>query len=134
MRRLFKGCYAQWTIFTMTFLSDFEMQNQEQLPILNNRSLKLKYQKYTGVLFDFFGYRISLKYFLHLLCSNLLVYFLGLTSSSIFMNGATRYHLEVCKPKSNLTEIIKQLIWNLYVDDSTNSFDNAQEAVKFYEK
>ena len=50
------------------------------------------------------------------------------------MNGATRYHLEVCKPKSYLTEIIKQLIWNLHVDDSTNSFDNAQEAIKFYEK
>lgn len=50
------------------------------------------------------------------------------------MDGTIKYHLEVCKPKSNLTETIKQVIWNLYVDDSTNSFDNAQEAIKFYEE
>ena len=50
------------------------------------------------------------------------------------MDGTIKYRLEVWKPKSNLTETIKQVIWNLYVDDSTNSFDNAQEAIKFYEE
>ena len=32
----------------------------------------------------------------------------------------------------NLTEIIKKLIMNLYLDNSTNSFDNLQVAIEFY--
>ena len=35
---------------------------------------------------------------------------------------------------TNFTEIIKKLIMNLCVDDSTNSFDKLQTAIEFYEK
>ena len=34
----------------------------------------------------------------------------------------------------NFTDIIKKLIMDLYVDDSTNSFDNLQITIEFREK
>ena len=35
---------------------------------------------------------------------------------------------------SHCTDIVKKLIFNLYVDDSTNSFDTIETAIEFYEK
>ena len=58
----------------------------------------------------------------------------GLTSCPFLLNGTVKYHLGKYLPKPNFTEIIKRLILNLYVDDSTNSFDKVQQAIEFYEK
>ena len=58
----------------------------------------------------------------------------GLTSSPFLLNGTIKHHLEKYMLNPHFTEIIKKLIMNLYVDDSTNSFDKLQTAIQFYEK
>ena len=45
-----------------------------------------------------------------------------------------KHHLEKYILNPNSMEIIKKLIMDLYVDDSTSSFDNLQIAVEFYKK
>ena len=50
----------------------------------------------------------------------------GLTSSPFLLNGTIKHHLEKYMLNPNFMEIIKKLIMNLQVDDSTNIFDNLQ--------
>ena len=58
----------------------------------------------------------------------------GLTSSPFLLNGTIKIHVSKYLPVSHYTDIVKKLIFNLYVDDSTNSFDTIETAIEFYEK
>ena len=58
----------------------------------------------------------------------------GLTSSPFLLKGTIKIHVSKCLPVSHYTDVVKKLILNLYVDDSTNSFDTVETAMEFYEK
>ena len=58
----------------------------------------------------------------------------GLTSSPFLLNGTIKIHVSKYLPVPHYTDIVKKLLLNLYVDDSTNSFDTIETAIKFYEK
>ena len=55
----------------------------------------------------------------------------GLTSSPFLLNGRIKQHLEKYMLNPNFTEIMKKLIMNLYVGDSTNSFNKLQIELNF---
>ena len=57
-----------------------------------------------------------------------------LTLSPSLLNGTVKHPLEKYMLNPNFTEIIKKLMMNLYVDNSTNSFDSLQIAIEFYDK
>ena len=50
------------------------------------------------------------------------------------LNGTIKIHVPKYLPVPHYTNIVKKLILNLYVDDSTNSFDTVETAMEFYEK
>ena len=58
----------------------------------------------------------------------------GLTSSPFLLNGTIKIHVSKYLPVPHYTDVVKKLILNLYVDDSTNSFDTLETAMEFYEK
>ena len=58
----------------------------------------------------------------------------GLTSSPFLLNGTIKIHVSKYLPVSHYTDIVKKLLLNLYVDDSTNSFHTIETAIEFYEK
>ena len=58
----------------------------------------------------------------------------GLTSSPFLLNGTIKIHVSKYLPVPHYTDVVKKLILNLYVDDSTNSFDTVETAMEFYEK
>ena len=58
----------------------------------------------------------------------------GLTSSPFLLNETIKIHVWKYLPVPYYTNIVKKLILNLYVDDSTNSFDTVETAIEFYEK
>ena len=58
----------------------------------------------------------------------------GLTSSPFLLNGTIKIDVSKYLPMPHYTSIVKKLIINLYVDDSTNSFDNIETAMEFYGK
>ena len=58
----------------------------------------------------------------------------GLTSSPFLLNGTIKIHVSKYLPVPHYTDIVKKLLLNLYVDDSTNSFDTIETAIEFYEK
>ena len=58
----------------------------------------------------------------------------GLTSSPFLLNGTIKIDVSKYLPMPHYTNIVKKLIINLYVDDSTNSFDNIKTAIEFYGK
>ena len=58
----------------------------------------------------------------------------GLTSSPFLLNGTIKIHVSKYLPVPHYTDVVKKLILNLYVDDSTNSFDTVETAKEFYEK
>ena len=57
----------------------------------------------------------------------------GLTSSPFFLNGTIKIHVSKCSVP-HYTDVVKKLLLNLYVDDSTNSFDTIETAIEFYEE
>ena len=59
---------------------------------------------------------------------------LGLTSSSFLLNVALIHHLEKYLHLTEFKESIQKLILNLYVNDSTNTFNRVENAIQFYEK
>ena len=59
---------------------------------------------------------------------------LGLTSSPFLLNGTIKIHVSKYLPVSHYTDIVKKLILNFCVDDSTDSFDTIETAIEFYEK
>ena len=44
-----------------------------------------------------------------------------------------KVHLKQFIPIENYSEFIQQLLLNLYVDDLSNSFNNVEDLLKFYE-
>ena len=58
----------------------------------------------------------------------------GLTSSPFLLNATIKHHLEKYLHLTEFTEIIQKLILNLYVDDSTNTFNRVEDAIQFYKK
>ena len=58
----------------------------------------------------------------------------GLTSSPFLLNVTIKIHIWKYLPAPHYTNVVKKLILNLYVDDSTNSFDTVETAMEFYEK
>ena len=58
----------------------------------------------------------------------------GLTSSLFLLNGIIKIHALKYLPVPHYTDIVKKLILNLYVNNSTSSFDTIKTAVEFYEK
>ena len=58
----------------------------------------------------------------------------GLTSSPFLLDGTIKIHVSKYLPVPHYTNIVKKLLLNLYVDDSTNSFDTIETAIEFYEK
>ena len=58
----------------------------------------------------------------------------GLTSSPFLLNGTIKIHVSKYLPVPHYTDVVKKLILNLYVDDSTNSFDTVETVMEFYEE
>ena len=48
------------------------------------------------------------------------------------LHGTIRVHLEKYLPLRDYTEIVRQLLLNLYVDDTSNSFNSIEQSLKFY--
>ena len=57
----------------------------------------------------------------------------GLTCSPFFLNGTLKVHLKQFIPIESYSKFIQQLLLNLYVDDLSNSFNNVEDSLKFYE-
>ena len=58
----------------------------------------------------------------------------GLTSSPFLLNVTIKIHIWKYLPAPHYTNVVKKLILNLYVDDSTNSFDTVETVMEFYEE
>ena len=58
----------------------------------------------------------------------------GLTSSPFLLNTTIKHHLEKYLHFTEFTEVIQKLILNLFVDDSTNTFNRVEESIQFYKK
>ena len=56
----------------------------------------------------------------------------GLTSSPYLLNATVRCHMNKYKETFNELDLIEKFLRDLYVDDSTSSFKNEQEAKEFY--
>ena len=56
----------------------------------------------------------------------------GLTCSPLLLNATVRYHLTKYIDLEEIKHDIKRLILNLYVHDSTTSFDELSDAIEFY--
>ena len=48
------------------------------------------------------------------------------------LNGTVRVHPEKYLPPRDYTEIVRQLLLNLYVDDTSNSFNSIEQSFNFY--
>ena len=58
----------------------------------------------------------------------------GLTSNPFLLNETIKIHVSRYLPVPHYTDVVKKLILNLYVDDSTNSFDTVETVMEFYEE
>ena len=58
---------------------------------------------------------------------------LGLTSSPFLLNATLQHHLSKYLPIADISVYIEKLMRDLYVDDSTNSFDEVHECQRFFE-
>ena len=57
----------------------------------------------------------------------------GLTSSPFILNATVKFHLSQYFGQQKLKWVIEKFIQDLYVDDSTTSFDDVDDAYYFYE-
>ena len=57
----------------------------------------------------------------------------GLTCSPFLLNGAIKEHLQKYLLLRDYREVVLQLLENLYVDDSWNSFNGIKQCLNFYE-
>ena len=57
----------------------------------------------------------------------------GLTSSPFLLNATLQHHLSKYLPIADISVYIEKLMRDLYVDDSTNSFDEVHECQRFFE-
>ena len=58
----------------------------------------------------------------------------GLTCTPFFLNQTIRELLRKYLPLRDHREVVPQLLENVYVDDSSNSFSCIEQCLKFYEK
>ena len=58
----------------------------------------------------------------------------SLTCSPLLLNGTISAHLEQFNGYVNLKEFICKFIRDLYVDDSSSSFDDIEDAYSFYKR
>ena len=58
----------------------------------------------------------------------------GLTCSPFLLNGTFSAHLEKFNGYVNLKEFICKFIGDFYVDDSSSSFDDIEDAYTFYKR
>ena len=56
------------------------------------------------------------------------------TSSPFLLNATTKNHLDKYLPRADYQNVIEKLILNLYVDNSTNTFNLVEEETQFYKK
>ena len=56
----------------------------------------------------------------------------GLSSSTFILNGTVKVHLETYLNDSTIQNVILKLLRDLYVDDTTGSFNDNEEAFNFY--
>ena len=56
----------------------------------------------------------------------------GLTCSPFLLSTTVRHHLTKYIDLEETKHVIERLILNLYVDDSTTSFDELSDAIEFY--
>ena len=56
----------------------------------------------------------------------------GIISSPFLLNGTIRFHLQ--KYRERLEQFVAKMFRDLYVDDSTSTFNTVQKGYKFYEK
>ena len=56
----------------------------------------------------------------------------GLTCCPFLLNATVRHHLTKYIDLEEIKHVIERLILNLYVDDSTTSFDKLSDAIEFY--
>ena len=54
-----------------------------------------------------------------------------LTCSPFLLNGTVRVHLKKYLPLRDYTEIVRQLLLNLYVDDISSSFNSIEQSFNF---
>ena len=104
--------------------------------MFNKHFYKLKSMKSIGIFYDLFGltiYYITLynnpSYVLLRFARNVF----SLTCSPFFLNGTLKVHLKQFIPIENYSKFIQQLLLNLYVEDLSNSFNNVEDSLKFYE-
>ena len=57
----------------------------------------------------------------------------GLTSSPFILNAAVKFHLCQHLGQEKIKWVIEKFLQDLYVDDSTTSFDDVDDAYYFYE-
>ena len=57
----------------------------------------------------------------------------GLTCSPFLLNGTIKEHLQKYLPLLDYREVVLQMLENLYVDDSSNSFNGIKQCLNFYE-
>ena len=57
----------------------------------------------------------------------------GLTSSPFLLNATLQHHLSKYLLIADISFYIEKLMRDLYVDDSTNSFDEVHECQRFFE-
>ena len=57
----------------------------------------------------------------------------GLTSSPFILNATVKFHLSQHFGQQKLKWVIEKFIQDLYIDDSTTSFDDVDDAYYFYE-
>ena len=57
----------------------------------------------------------------------------GLTSSPFLLNATLQHHLSKYLPIADISVYIEKLMRDLYVDDSTKSFDEVHECQRFFE-
>ena len=56
----------------------------------------------------------------------------GLMCSPFLLNGTVKCHLQKHLQNENIAKFIERLLRNLYVNDSTNSFDEKADCIEFY--
>ena len=58
----------------------------------------------------------------------------GLTCSPFLLNETIKEHLQKYLPLRDYRQVVIQLLENLYLDDSSNSFSGIEKCSKFYEQ
>ena len=108
----------------------FELEKLASLLASNRRFSKYLLTQHIEIIYDSSDWKI--------LTTLIIIYrftrvVFGLTSSPLLLNGTLQVHLLKYLCLEELTTYVEKLMDNLYVDDSTNSFDIVQDCIAFFE-